>query len=177
MRQTLTILVITTILSCNNQVKKMENLKLNYSNWQESFLKTVTNENNLLDYEKENLIETSKKITFNNFIDLRKALLKSNEEQKINTEYYLLQLSEGEVVSANFYYVIESNMKYQLSFVNIYEDNKRAVKLNKSDSDIRKLISTKPINNQTLKDKLVIITKINDIKVSTLIVNNDNNGW
>jgi hypothetical protein len=169
MRLILIILTLMTITNCSSQTENTDDVKSNYSNWRKSFVKSVINEKNLLDYQRENLIEISKNISLSNFIKLRQLLLNAHNNQKIDNEYYLLELSEGEVVTAYLYYVIESNKQYQLAFMNIYEENEEVIKLNKSDSDIKKLIKVKPINDETLNDKLFVLTIISKNKISSII--------
>ena len=160
------IIIILTITSCNSQNKSTDDVKSIYNSWEKSFINSVTNESSLLDYQKENLLEISKKISSNDFIKLKQLFTDKN--LKIDNEYYLLEFSEGEVITAYLYYVISTGKQYKLTVMDIYNENK-LITLNKTDTDIKKLINIKPINNETLNDKILVLTKVNNNNLSTII--------
>ena len=161
--------MFVTINSCNSQLKNRDSVKSIYNSWKKSFVSSVYNENNLLNYQKENLVGVSKNITLSRFNNLRQLLLNISKDAKIDNEFYLLELSEGEVVTAYFYYVIETNKGYQLASINIYEENKEAIRLMKSDSYIEKLINVNAIDSEISNDELFVLTKISDNKTFSII--------
>ena len=159
-----------TMISCNNQSKKISGVNLmTYNDWQKSTIDNVKIEKNLLDYQRENLIEILKGISKDKFLELKQLLLNAGNKNYVNTEYYLLELLEGELVTANLYYIIESNRQYKIAFINVYEEDTEAIKLTKSNSDIKKLIKINPISDDTLNHKIFILTEVNKNKVFSTI--------
>ena len=171
MKLVLIILTIVTITSCNSQ--NINDQITTYNNWKKSFVNSVTNEKNLLDFQKKNLLDISKNISSNDFIKLRKVLTDMNNDTIINNEYYLLEFSEGEVITAYLYYITKSDKKYQLAFLNINEETKEVGILNKSDSEIKKLINLKPIENDSLNDELFVLTTINKKEMFSILGNKE----
>lgn len=169
MKLILTILGFVTITSCNCQNNKMNDTEKVYKYWKESSMKSITESKELLDYQKENLTELIQVVTLSNFEELKKLF----PSDKTNNEYYLLEFSEGEVVTAYLYYIIESCNQYKLAFINIYEGNKDALVLKKSNSDIKKLIQLKPIVDNSLGDELFILTTMNKEDISSVVGNKE----
>lgn len=160
------IIIILTITGCNSQNKNTDNVKSIYNSWKKSFKISITKESSLLNYQKENLLELSKSISADDFIRLKQPFISKN--LKIDNEYYLLELSEGEVVTAYLYYVINSGKQYQLTVIDIYDKNK-LITLKMTDSDIKKLINIKPINKESLNDDIFVLTKVKDNSLSIII--------
>ncbi len=154
--------------SCSHRSNNEEDINSTYNSWNKSFSESVINETNLLDFQKENLINISNNISVRKFTELKQSLL-NKQKKEISKEYLILELSEGEVLTAYFYYVVELNNQFQSSYINLYEDDNLVFKLNKSHSEIQNLISVTPINDQTLDDTLFILTTFSENRISTTI--------
>lgn len=160
------IITILTVTSCNSQNKSTDDEKSIYNSWKKSFINSVTKESSLLNYQKENLLDLLKSISPDDFVKLKQSFIDKNI--KIDDEYYLLELSEGEVVTAYLYYIISSGKEYQLTVIDIYDKNK-IITLEMTSSDVVNLIDVKPINSESLNDNILVLTKIENNILSTII--------
>lgn len=169
MRLVLVIMIFITTVSCG-QSNITDVSILNHQKWKESFLKNVKNEKTLSKYDKESLIESSEHISIKDFVQLRQVLLGNSTDREIENEYYLLEMSEGEIVMVYFYYIIELNGRFQVAFIeDVYQGNKEVKKDNNKDSKIKELINIKQIDDETLTDNLIVLTTLNGESISSTI--------
>lgn len=160
------------IIGCSSCIESIDE-KLSYYDWIKSVSNTVNNQDKLINFQKENLIEISKNIPESSFNEMKDLLLQNAKDKKIDGEYFLLKISEGEVVLASLYYSIKMEGRYLLAYMDVYEENKKAVKLNKSNLYIKQLISLEPLNVNALSNELFILTTVKNKKVVSIIGNNN----
>lgn len=140
-----------------------------YDRWKKSFVKSVFDEKNLLDYQKKNLIKISQNISLKNFTDLKNTWIKYQKNRKVNKEFYLLEHAEGEVVTAYMYYMVDFYDGYQVFYLNILDEGRNVKKLNKNNSEIEKMLNFRSINNDNLYRKLFVLTTFSNNNVSSTI--------
>lgn len=170
------LLIILTFLtmssSCSNENRTSSKISLTYKQWQESVIKAVNEEKDLLVYQKVNIIEVAKTVTENKFIELKNKILRGNNDN-VNLEYYIMNLSEGEVVTANLYFIKEVSGKYDISVMNLYDEDIEVKRLNESSSYVKKLLNVPPMGNDYLNQNLYVLTSVENNNVNTNIGNGD----
>lgn len=156
-------LIAVILFSC----KKEYAHKIEFNIWKDSVEKVIKNESSLMDYEKENLNYLVGKVSEESFNKLTESLTSPNS---ISNDYLVLISSEGEVVSCMLFYIQRNNNDYDISVIDLYEENSEVKEnINIKNYDVKKLISIENIDVNYNHNDVKILTRINKNEVGTSI--------